>query len=80
VARQWAPDQIIDLLVNIARDHPAVLAAPGPVARLVTFGADSYSYNLSYSIADPLKDGAVDADLRLAICRRFGELGIDPPC
>ena len=31
--------------------------------------ADSYNYNLSYAIGDPLRVDAVDADLRLASWR-----------
>jgi small-conductance mechanosensitive channel len=43
------------------------------------FGSERYGYMLSFSIADPLTAASVTADLRLAICRRFGDLGIDPP-
>jgi small-conductance mechanosensitive channel len=69
----------VTLLEGIAAEHPAVLTEPGPKARLVEFGSERYGYKLSFSITDPLGAGSVTADLRLAICRRFGDLGIDPP-
>jgi len=79
VDRTWNPQQIMELLQTIAADHKAVLADPPPTARLVEFGDECYSYKLSFSIADPLTAGSVTADLRLAICRRFGDLDMDPP-
>ena len=79
MAQSWNPEQIVALLEGLAADHPAVLTAPAPKARLVEFGSERYGYTLSFSIADPLGAGSVTADLRLAICRRFGELGMDPP-
>jgi small-conductance mechanosensitive channel len=79
VAQSWNPEQIVALLEGLAANHPAVLAQPGPKALLVEFGSECYGYKLSFSIADPLGAGSVSADLRLAICRRFGDLGMDPP-
>jgi small-conductance mechanosensitive channel len=77
--RNWNPQQIRELLQTIAADHPAVLSDPPPTAQLVEFGSERYGYRLSFSIADPLTAGSVTADLRLAICRRFSDLGMDPP-
>ena len=79
VAQSWNPEQIVALLEGLAADHPAVLTAPAPKARLVEFGSEHYGYTLGFSIADPLGAGSVTADLRMAICRRFGELEMDPP-
>jgi small-conductance mechanosensitive channel len=79
VAQSWNPEQIVALLEGLAADHPAVLTAPAPKALLVEFGNQCYGYKLSFSIADPLTAGLVTANLRLAIWRRFGELGMDPP-
>jgi small-conductance mechanosensitive channel len=79
VAQSWNPEQIVALREGLAADHPAVLTAPAPKARLVEFGSEHYGYTLGFSIADPLGAGSVTADLRMAICRRFGELEMDPP-
>ena len=79
VTARWSPAQIVTLLESIATAHTAVLSEPAPKARLMEFGSERYGYMLSFSIADPLAAASVTADLRLAICRRFGDLGIDPP-
>lgn len=79
VPRGRPPEQILELLRSIAREHPVVLCEPAPVARLQAFGAERYDYSLSYSIPDPLTANGVASDLRLAIHRRFEDLGIEPP-
>ncbi|MFO0136728.1 MAG: mechanosensitive ion channel family protein [Cyanobacteriota bacterium] len=79
VGRSHSPEAILALLPPIAATHPAVLAAPAPMARLIEFGSERYGYNLEFSINDPLKAEVVMAELRLAICQRFQELGMDPP-
>lgn len=79
VAPRWSPQQIVDLLKTVCMSHPAVLAEPPPTAQLLAFGLESYDYKLSFSIADPLRAGSVTAELRLALCRHFAELGIEPP-
>jgi small-conductance mechanosensitive channel len=79
VGSSQSPEAILALLPTIAATHPAVLAAPAPMARLIEFGSERYGYNLEFSINDPLKAEVVMAELRLAICQRFQELGMDPP-
>jgi small-conductance mechanosensitive channel len=79
VTRGWPPAQILELLKTIAQSHPEVLDDPGPVARLQGFGARQYDYTLSYSIANPMHAGRVASELRLAICQRFENLGLEPP-
>jgi len=79
VSSNQSPDEILTLLPNIASSHADVLAVPAPGARLVELGKDRYGYSLEFSINDPLHADVVSADLRLAICRRFQELGMDPP-
>jgi small-conductance mechanosensitive channel len=79
VSRGWHPDQIQQLLVGIALEHPLVLAEPCPKATLQAFGPTAYEYDLVFSIPDPLMGNSVTSELRLAICRRFNELGLDPP-
>lgn len=79
VSRQWPPDQVQELLIAVAREHHSVLSAPPPVARLLNFGPERYEYTLLYSIPDPLLAGSVASDLRLALYRRFQDLGIEPP-
>ena len=79
VALSQNPQEIVALLERLAAEHPAVLLAPPPKARLMEFGSESYGYRLSFSIADPLRAALVTGDLRLAIVERFRALGMDPP-
>ncbi|MEB3332855.1 MAG: mechanosensitive ion channel domain-containing protein [Synechococcaceae cyanobacterium] len=79
VRRRWPPDQIIALLQEITSGLSGVLADRPVVARLESFGLVTYTYSVSYAIADPLVSSAVSAALKLAICRRFDALGIEPP-
>jgi small-conductance mechanosensitive channel len=79
VGKNRSPHQIVAMLESLAADHPAVLAAPPPIARLMEFGSELYGYKLSYSVADPLVAGSVTGDLRLSIVKRFSALGLDPP-
>ena len=79
VTSSQSPDAILALLPTIASSHADVLAVPAPGARLVELGKDRYGYSLEFSINDPLHADVVSADLRLAVCRRFQELGMDPP-
>ena len=79
VPKGWPPDQIFELLIAIVLQHPTVLAEPRPAARLQAFGPERYDYSLSYSIPDPLLAASVASDLRLAIHRRFQDIGIDAP-
>ena len=75
----WPPDQILPLLQSIAAVEPEVLPTPAPVARLTEFAESRYHYSLAFSIADPLRAAAVSSSLRVSLCRRFADLGIDPP-
>jgi small-conductance mechanosensitive channel len=79
LSNHWAPDQILPLLESIAQEQPEVLANPRPVARLTEFADSRYHYSLAFSIADPLRAAAVSSSLRVNLCRRFSDLGIDPP-
>jgi potassium efflux system protein len=75
----WPPDQILSLLESIAAVEPEVLATPAPVSRLTEFAESRYHYTLAFAIADPLRAAAVSSSLRVSLCRRFADLGIDPP-
>ncbi len=79
VSSSQSPEAILALLPTIAATHAAVLAVPAPMARLVEFGNERYGYHLEFSMNDPLRADGVMAELRLAICLRFQELGMDPP-
>ena len=79
VSRRWPPDQIVALLEAIAASLQEVLIEPPPQARLQEFGLDAYRYSLTVAVNNPLRAGAVSAQLRLAICVGFADRGMDPP-
>ena len=76
VSDRHGPRQIMELLETIARDHPGVLAEPPAKASLQDYGPGTFSYQLSFSVADPLKGGGVTSALRLVICETFAEQDI----
>jgi potassium efflux system protein len=75
-AALWPPEQIINLLVEIAGDEPQVLAQPPASARLIEFGPEMNRYGLSFTIADPLKASRITAGLLLEIWKCFAARGI----
>lgn len=75
-AALWPPEQIINLLVEIAGDESQVLAQPPASARLIEFGPEMNRYGLSFTIADPLKASRITAGLLLEIWKRFAARGI----
>jgi small-conductance mechanosensitive channel len=75
-AALWPPEQIINLLVEIAGDEPQVLAQPLASARLIEFGPEMNRYGLSFTIADPLQASRNTAGLLLEIWKRFAARGI----
>jgi hypothetical protein len=76
VSERHGPREILELLEAIAGNHPGVLAEPPPKASLQDYGPGTFSYQLSFSVADPLKGGGVTSALRLEICETFVEQGI----
>ncbi|MEB3334627.1 MAG: mechanosensitive ion channel domain-containing protein [Cyanobacteriota bacterium] len=75
----WTPDRMIDLLKELALAHPKVLREPPPRAVLLSFSPTTHSYKLSFSIVDPLRAGAITAEVKLAIWKRFDEEGLLQP-
>lgn len=75
----WTPDRMITLLRELALANPQVLKVPPPRAVLLSFSPTSHSYKLSFSIVDPLRAGAITAEVKLAIWRRFDEEGLLQP-
>jgi len=75
-AASWPPEQIIELLLGIARSQADVLAQPPPYARLIEFGADMNRYGLSFSIADPLQASRISAGILLEVWKTFAARGI----
>ncbi|MEB3174557.1 MAG: mechanosensitive ion channel domain-containing protein [Cyanobacteriota bacterium] len=73
------PDQVLALLLDIARSHPEVLTVPAPTAFLSEFADSAINYTLNFSLADPTTRLRVKSDLSRQIWRRFKEEGISIP-
>jgi small-conductance mechanosensitive channel len=68
-----------DLLIEIANDHPRVLANPEPFVDFHNFGDSALEFDLRAYIADVGFSIGVMTELRIAIHQRFKEQGIEIP-
>ncbi|MCC0016691.1 MAG: mechanosensitive ion channel family protein [Rhodobiaceae bacterium] len=73
------PDKVRDVLLEVARDHPGILAFPEPRAYFLDFGASSLDFQLYAYLSDVDNSLSVSSDLRYAILKRFREEGIEIP-
>ena len=76
IADRHPPRQILQLLEEIAQADASILATPPPLATLREFGPSTFTYQLSFSIADPLSSGSITSALRLAVWEAFQSRGI----
>jgi small-conductance mechanosensitive channel len=76
IADRHPPRQILQLLEEIAQNDTSILATPPPLATLREFGPSTFTYQLSFSIADPLSSGSITSALRLAVWEAFQSRGI----
>jgi small-conductance mechanosensitive channel len=79
VAYDSDPIQVRDILTEIARTHPQVVASPAPSALLVGFGDSALEFELRCVVADVESGGSVKSDLNFAILKRFREAAIEIP-
>ena len=73
------PDNVIDLLLEIAGAHPKVKQYPPAAAFVIDFADSSINYKLLFWVANPLDAFAVGSDLRREIWKRFEKEGITIP-
>ncbi|MFW2405584.1 MAG: mechanosensitive ion channel family protein [Gammaproteobacteria bacterium] len=66
-------DKVMELLLEIANDHPKVQPTPAARARFRTFGESSLDFELLCWIARPADRGLVIHELNCAIYKSFGE-------
>jgi len=72
------PNRVIDILLEIARKHPAVLAEPEPLAVFDRFGDSALNFTLlCWSLVDRVF--LVRSELTIAINNAFREAGIEIP-
>jgi small-conductance mechanosensitive channel len=72
------PDRVIDILLGVARKHPAVLAEPAPLAIFDRFGESALTFTLfCWSFVDTFF--LVRSELTIGINTAFTEAGIQIP-
>jgi small-conductance mechanosensitive channel len=76
---EHSPEQVIAILVEIAKANPRVVSNPPPAAKLADFGDYAMLYALDFWMEDPTKKGSIAAELRRAIWNRFRDEGIRIP-
>jgi len=73
------PEQVRDLLLECAQEHPQVVGIPPPRAMLLNFGDSALEFELRCVVADFDRSLIVKSDLYFAILRRFRAAGIRIP-
>ncbi|MGH7834923.1 MAG: mechanosensitive ion channel family protein, partial [Candidatus Binatia bacterium] len=72
------PDRVIEILVGVARKHPAVLADPEPLAVFDRFGDSALHFTLlCWSFVDEFF--LTRSELTIAINKAFKEAGVQIP-
>lgn len=73
-------ERAMEIILEIAREHPRVISAPGPVCQLREFGDNGIRLEARVWVADPSAGfGNVSSDINLEIWRRFKQEGITIP-
>jgi len=73
------PRQVIEVLLQVADQHPRVLKVPDPTAFFVSFGDSSLNFELKFCLDDPLTGKRTISELSCRIWKAFAEAGIDIP-
>lgn len=73
------PRQVIDILIDLAANHPGILAQPKPVAFLLDFADSSMNFEIKFWLDDAVSRKKVSSELRCRIWQKFSELDIEIP-
>ena len=73
------PEEVIELLVQVAHDHPAILAFPAPFVYFSDFADSSLNFELRGYLRDINISLTVRTELRVAIFKKLKEAGIEIP-
>jgi small-conductance mechanosensitive channel len=79
VAYDSDPDEVREILLACARQHPLVLQTPEPAVLLAAFGNDALQFEVYCGIANLTRAGVVRSDLHFEILKRFRAAGIVIP-
>lgn len=73
------PEQVRDILLKCAHDHPLIVAYPEPFVTWMDFGASSLDFEIRAFLNDISKGLSVRTELRFAIFKAFKEAGVEIP-
>lgn len=73
------PEQVRDLLLQVARNHPLVMSDPAPFVFFEDFGASSLDFKLFAFVYNITSSLGIRTELRIAILKTFREHGIEIP-
>jgi small-conductance mechanosensitive channel len=79
VAYDSDPDEVRDILMACACDHPQLLQTPPPRVLLTGFGDSALEFELRCVVANVDYGLTVKSDLHFAILHRFRKAGIEIP-
>ncbi len=74
------PQQVREILLDLANQHPLLLKDPAPSAALEEIGANGLLFVLRGYLATMKDRGKASHDLHTAIHARFRDAGIEMPC
>ncbi|MGK7896384.1 MAG: mechanosensitive ion channel family protein [Xenococcus sp. (in: cyanobacteria)] len=73
------PQQVQQLLEQVAQNHPQVLKEPAPQAFFVGFGESSLDFDLRFWLDDPMLSFPVTSELGCLVWQAFANNGIEIP-
>ena len=73
------PEEVIDLLLEVAQQHPQVRAEPKPFVHLIGYGDSSVDFRLAVFIDDPLSRFGVRSELYRVIWKALAAHSIEIP-
>jgi small-conductance mechanosensitive channel len=76
---QSDPEQVRDILLEVARAHPQILSTPEPFVYLDEFGTHALNFTLYVYLANVSRSFSVRTDLRMGILKAFRAAKIEIP-
>lgn len=73
------PDEIREILMNVARRHPMVRPEPEPVVFFLGFGASSLDFQLNAWVDEPIMKAQISSAIYFEIWQAFKERNIEIP-
>lgn len=79
VSYETDPEQVLELLLKVAKDHPEIIDSPEPEALFQNFGESSLEFELRAWTESDRGWVAVKSDLAIVIHKALKEAGIEIP-